>query len=515
MSGLRRLPLGQAIIALFALAAIGTAFWQLHTANRDVEETSSMVAGTPSHVYRKAGGGAAPVVVVAHGFAGSARLMEPIAQTLARNGYIAVTFDFSGHGGNQNPLTGDITDPEGATHTLMADTARIAAFARPLGDGRLALLGHSMATDVIVRFAESTPDVAATIAISMFSPAVTATEPRNLLVIVGDWEGRLKEEALRVLGLSLGDAPPQERSTHGDPAAGTGRRVAFVPGVEHISVIYSRDAMVEAISWLDATFGISRPGPADVARRGPWIMLMLAALVALARPLASLLPRVPMADPDQADGQMLGWRRLWPALLIPTVATPLLLRVLPTHFLPVLVADYLAVHFAAYGLFTLACLRWLRVPVPPVGRTVQPRLLAAMAGATLFCILGLGWAVDAHFTSLAPTPVRLPLLVPLLAGTLAFFLTDEWLTRHASRARGAALASKLAFLVSLGLAVGLDLERLFFLILIVPVMVPIFVVFGLISGWTYRASGHPFVGGFATAVALAMAIGATFPLLPG
>ena len=129
--------------------------------------------------------------------------------------------------------------------------------------------------------------------------------------------------------------------------------------------------------------------------------------------------------------------------------------------------------------------------------------------------MGLGWAVDAHFTSLAPTLVRLPLLVPLLAGTLAFFLTDEWLTRHASHARGAALASKLAFLVSLGLAVGLDLERLFFLMLIVPVMVPIFVVFGLISGWTYRASGHPFVGGFATAVALAMAIGATFPLLPG
>ena len=54
-----------------------------------------------------------------------------------------------------------------------------AAAARGLGDGRLAVLGHSMATDIIVRFAESRPDVAATVAVSMFSPAVTATSPQS------------------------------------------------------------------------------------------------------------------------------------------------------------------------------------------------------------------------------------------------------------------------------------------------------------------------------------------------
>ena len=36
----------------------------------------------------------------------------------------------------------------------------------------------------------------------MFSPAVTADAPRNLLVIVGDWEGFLKSEALRAVGLA-------------------------------------------------------------------------------------------------------------------------------------------------------------------------------------------------------------------------------------------------------------------------------------------------------------------------
>lgn len=511
MSTASRPGAGNAILALMALVAIIAALWQLHMANAGISVSSTLVDGAPVRVYRPADGTPAPVVVVAHGFAGSSRLMEPIAQTLARNGYVAVAFDYSGHGGNQAPLTGDITDPDGATRTLIADTARMAAFARPLGDGRLAVLGHSMATDVIVRFAENTPDLAATIAISMFSPAVTASTPRNLLVIAGDWEGTLKQEALRVLGLSVAPDAPQQRLTHGDPAAGTGRRIAFAPGVEHVSVLYSQDAAGEAVSWLDATFGTARPGPVDVAPRGPWIMLLLGALVALGRPLASLLPRVAGPDP----GADLRWRHLWPALLIPAIATPLVLRVLPTHFLPVLVADYLAVHFAAYGLITLACLRWLRVPTPPLNRQVLPRLLATTAGATLFCVMGLGWAVDAYFTALAPTAVRLPLLVPLLAGTLAFFLTDEWLTRQARAARGIALASKCAFLVSLGVAVGLDMERLFFLILIVPLMIPIFLIFGLLSGWIYRSTGHPFTGGVATAVSLALAIGATFPMIAG
>jgi hypothetical protein len=103
----------------------------------------------------------------------------------------------------------------------------------------------------------------------------------------------------------------------------------------------------------------------------------------------------------------------------------------------------------------------------------------------------------------------------MLAGTLLYFLADEWLTRGQGRARGSYVASKLAFLVSLSIAVLLDFERLFFLIIILPVIVPFFLVYGLFSAWTYRATGHPFVAGIANATAFAWAIGVTFPLLAG
>jgi hypothetical protein len=99
----------------------------------------------------------------------------------------------------------------------------------------------------------------------------------------------------------------------------------------------------------------------------------------------------------------------------------------------------------------------------------------------------------------------------LLIGTLLFFLPDEWLTRGDGAARGSYAISKLAFLASLAIAVALDLERLFFLIIIVPVIGLFFIVYGLLSRWIYASTGHPLIAGVAAAIAFAWAIGVTFP----
>jgi hypothetical protein len=212
----------------------------------------------------------------------------------------------------------------------------------------------------------------------------------------------------------------------------------------------------------------------------------------------------------------LRWRQLGPVLLVPTIATPLLLRVVPTHFLPVLVADYLAVHFAVYGVLIACGLLWLRRRQAAVrAGTSLPRLLAASAMVTLYAVGLLFWAIDSYFTSFMPSPGRVPLLAAMLAGTLAFFLSMEWLTRGEQAARGGYVAAEIAFIVSLAIAVALDFERLFFLIIIVPLIVFFFVIYGVLSGWVYRRTRHPLVAGIASAIAFAWAIGVTFPLLAG
>ena len=74
-------------------------------------------------------------------------------------------------------------------------------------------------------------------------------------------------------------------------------------------------------------------------------------------------------------------------------------------------------------------------------------------------------------------------------------------------------ASKLAFLLSLALAVGLDPRRLFFLVIIVTAILVLFLIYGVLSTWAYRRTGHPTVGGLTNAVAFAWALGVTFPLV--
>ncbi|HSF65144.1 MAG TPA: alpha/beta fold hydrolase, partial [Paracoccaceae bacterium] len=191
-----------AVLAM-AMAAIALSLWQLAGMRDGLERTALDAGGTPATVWRLPGAEPAPVAVIAHGFAGSRQLMEGFALTLARAGYIAVAYDLAGHGRNPVPMSGDVTVIEGTTRVLMDELARVsdAALALPGADGRLALIGHSMASDIVVRQAIRDPRVGAVVAVSMFSQAVTADAPRNLLVVAGEWERFLAAEALRAAQL--------------------------------------------------------------------------------------------------------------------------------------------------------------------------------------------------------------------------------------------------------------------------------------------------------------------------
>src|ERR1700753_941880 len=186
-------------VAIISLLAIAVAFFELHSASAGLEIIKTTVGKTPVTVFKSETKQPAPVIVIAHGFAGSQQLMQPFAETLATNGYVTVTFDFLGHGRNPVPMRGDITEGETITSELLQELTEVVSLAAklPESDGHLAVLGHSMASDIVVRFAKANSFAQATVAISVFSPAVTATSPRNLLVIVGELEpAMLRNEAL-------------------------------------------------------------------------------------------------------------------------------------------------------------------------------------------------------------------------------------------------------------------------------------------------------------------------------
>jgi dienelactone hydrolase len=510
------------LAALLALAAVGVAVLQLESAARGLRIERMWLGSTPVTVFRPPAetlrSGSAPVVLIAHGFAGSQQLMQPFALTLARNGFIAITFDFPGHGRNSAPLRGGLADPQASQRTLLASMAEMSGFARrlPGSDGRLALVGHSMASDIVVRHAQIDPAVQATVGVSLFAPSIGAAtppdSPRNLLVITGAVEPELlAREALRVVGRVAGpDA--KDDTTYGRFAEGTARRATRSPGVEHIGVLYSAHTQAETLAWLNAAFDRPPPARPFIDARGRWLALLLAGVLLLAWPLAQCLPRV--GDVVASPPPRLRWWR-WkgqaPLALLPALLTPLLLWPLPSDFLPILLGDYLVLHFALYGLLTFALLLWAGRRPPPLPRGRVLALIAAVLAASAYALLAVGVPIDRYLFNMQPTPLRLPLIVVLCAGTLPYFLADEWSTRDGRAAPGAYVVAKLCFLLSLVLAIALNPPRLFFLAIIVPAILLLFVVYGLFSRWIDRRTRHPAVAATALALAFAAFIAISFP----
>ncbi|PLL13704.1 alpha/beta hydrolase [Tabrizicola sp. TH137] len=459
----------------------------------------TVAEGPPATLYLPEGEGPAPVVVIAHGFAGSRPLMEPIALTVARAGYVVVSFDFMGHGRNPRPMTGDVTSIDGTTRLLVEETLLVAraALAHPRADGRLAYLGHSMASDIIIRAAAQAPEAGAVVALSAFSKAVTPEFPPNLLLITGEWEGGLADAALDMLHLA--DPGASLGQTIGDPGQGTGRRAILAPGVEHVGILYSGPAQAEAVAWLNAAFG--REGGGDPAPRGLWILLLLLSVATLGWPLARALPAGPGPKPIARRDFLL-------AALLPVIVVPLLLAPLRTQILPVLVADYLVLHFAAFGALGLVLLGragHLRGQFPA-------RIWPMAALVAVFAIGVIGWVLDHYVASFLPHPGRLLIIGGLALGTVPYLVLDAILTEGGRAPLWRVLVARGGFLASLLIAVALNFDRLMFLLMILPIILLFFLIFGTMSGWIGRRTGRPAIAGVGFGLMLAWALGVTFPL---
>ncbi|MEM9786207.1 MAG: alpha/beta fold hydrolase [Pseudomonadota bacterium] len=487
------------LFLMVALALAGLAIFKLEQGRAGLVKSQISVGPTPATVWRLPGEQQGPVVVIAHGFAGSQQLMLGFSQTLARAGYIAVAYDLEGHGRNAVPMSGDVNSIEGTTRLLIEELDRVidASLALPGAEG-VALLGHSMATDIIVRQAVVDPRVQATVAVSMFSSAVTADAPGNLLIVNGEWEDRLVVEAERIIALTEADA--QFGQTLGDPALGTGRRAVNAPNVEHVGVLYAPTTLREARDWLDAVF--DRQSNTPIKERGGWIVLLIVSVTALAWPLARLVRPLRASAPPMR----LPRRKFWMATLGPTIITPLVLWPIDIGFLPVLVADYLAVHFALYGLLSLAvlwragALRWewagviLSFPI------------------ALFCILIFGGMLDRYVASFLAFEARIGIIAAIALGAVPFMLADSYLTEGGRAPFWRVLVVRTSALTSLGIATALDLEGLFFLLLIMPIILLFFLLFGTLAGWVGRATHRPVAAGLGLGVFLGWALGVTFPL---
>lgn len=225
-------------LLLAALPALTGVVLLARAADDGLQRRHVVVDGVPLDAVRPATP-AGPGVVVAHGFAGSARLMAQFGDTLAARGYTVVLPDLDGHGASTR-------SPADLQHDLAVAVAHLRTLPGVDPD-RLALVGHSMGAGAVTEYAAAHPAITATVAISLpGGDAVPRERPSRLLVLVG--------------GLEF--AGFQKAATAAVDNARADRAAVVVPGVEHISILYAPRTHRLTADWLDHSFGRPPdPGP--------------------------------------------------------------------------------------------------------------------------------------------------------------------------------------------------------------------------------------------------------------
>ncbi|SHH97044.1 alpha/beta hydrolase [Marivita hallyeonensis] len=464
----------------------------LESARSGVAFDVTSVGNTPVTTLAQDGANG-PHVVVAHGFAGSREMMQGYGLVLAQAGYRVHMFDFEGHGAHPLPMSGDVNLIEGTTMRLVDQTLAVIDAVQD-GEQPVALLGHSMATDVLVRVAEISDRTGPLVLLSAFSQAVTDKHPANMLLISGQWEPPLRDFGLRAARMVDADADEGEVVT----SEGVIRATKVAPHVEHVAILQSREGRADALAWLNRAY--VRDATVAVPPTGWAFLAVMAAITALAGPLARLLVHKDDLPPKPV---LPTWKF---ALVIggPMVLTPLLATLIDIDALPVLVADYLAVHLGLYGITGLILLRWLTGAVP-----VNRVNLIGFTGLLVWGLGVFGFALDRYGANFFPVAERLPIIAALALGAVPFMVADAAIAWRASIWKR--IASRVALLISLGIAVTLDFESLFFLVMIAPVIVLFFLVHGTM-GRAFAKQTGPLTAGLALGLILAWALGVSFPM---
>jgi dienelactone hydrolase len=208
-----------------------------------------------------------PGVVVAHGYMANLGMVElPLVVPLVRQGLVVLSLDRLGHGRSGGELW---PRPPRVSRLQDFDPGLQRAIrylrSQPFVDGsRIGLIGHSDGSRAVIMAACADWSIAAAVAISStLHPVdwVNDVVPKDLLLIYGTDERFVTPADEETLFMRATDGHrPDPGVLLGNLTAGDAREMLLVPGVGHVSALYSERVVERALQWLDQALTVQHPG---------------------------------------------------------------------------------------------------------------------------------------------------------------------------------------------------------------------------------------------------------------
>ena len=193
------------------------------------------------------------LVILTHGFAGSTEFMRALAVALARDGHIVIRFDFLGHGKHKIPFSGDVKSKNGPTRQFVSQLNQVInGYKERYNSSKVVLIGHSMASDIIIRATQGRDDIESVIAISSYTDEIPKNDFPNLLVINGEWEKGLTNKTLELFN-KIGIDNPKIDKLYGEILGNNARKTIVIPGADHVGILYAKKTQLEILNWISSS----------------------------------------------------------------------------------------------------------------------------------------------------------------------------------------------------------------------------------------------------------------------
>jgi pimeloyl-ACP methyl ester carboxylesterase len=391
-----------------------------------------------------------PKVLLLHGLSASKSVMTHLGTELAKLGMISYLIDLPGHGESKGQFTW--ANCQSSLHEALKylsdhDSTPPSSATPPSAKSAIVLVGHSMGGALAVQAAaRNSPSVTGVIAVSPAAAQVDRDAPRNLLILLGEFDLPFVRRGASLLFAQATGSPvvPLDDLRSCSNPDGS-KKLVVLPWTEHSLGIFEPRGLAEISGWLTRFC----PGIHFDARSSfvtlvleffvccplvyalvpafglvHWAVRFLQASRSLAVKEGTDLNAGPSATPAEA-----GWLKGWSPLFLYGMAgllSVVLLRTLnPWDRLRLLGGGYLCGFLCLTGTLALCCRRpsasslrsswvdWVSVVVSVGGFVV----LAAPVFSGLLV----------HLTLSKERFWRFPIIA---ASTFPFYIYDEWASRR-------------------------------------------------------------------------------------